>query len=101
MRFAARFRSGFESICLEGWRMKIEVLGPGCQRCEELYANVQAAVSNLGASESVEVKKVKDPQYFMKMGVFITPALVIDGRVLSVGKLLGVEEIARLLRENM
>jgi small redox-active disulfide protein 2 len=81
--------------------MKIEVLGPGCQRCEELYANTQAAVSSLGASGSIEVKKVKDPGYFMKMGVFITPALVIDGRVLSVGKLLGVKEIMEVIKENM
>jgi len=81
--------------------MKIEVLGPGCQRCEELYANTQAAVSSLGASGGIEVKKVKDPEYFMKMGVFITPALVIDGKVLSVGKLLGVKEIMEVIRENM
>ena len=81
--------------------MKIEVLGPGCQRCEELYANTQEAVSNLGASDSIQVIKVKDPQYFMKMGVFITPALVIDGRVLSVGKLLGVKEIEGVIRECM
>jgi small redox-active disulfide protein 2 len=81
--------------------MKIEVLGPGCQRCEELYANTQAAVSSLGASGSIEVKKVKDPQHFMKMGVFVTPALVIDGRVLSVGKLLGVKEIMEVIKENM
>jgi small redox-active disulfide protein 2 len=81
--------------------MKIEVLGPGCQRCEELYANTQAAVSSLGASGGIEVTKVKDPEYFMKMGVFITPALVIDGKVLSVGKLLGVKEIMEVIRENM
>lgn len=81
--------------------MKIEVLGPGCQRCEELYTNTQAAVSSLGASGSIEVQKVKDPEYFMKLGVFITPALVIDGRVLSVGKLLGVKEIMEVIKENM
>lgn len=81
--------------------MIIEVLGPGCQRCEQLYANTQEAVSNLGASESIEVKKVKDFEYFMKKGVFVTPALVIDGRVLSVGKLLGVKEIEEVIKENM
>ena len=81
--------------------MKIEVLGPGCRRCEELYANTQAAVSSLGASGGIEVTKVKDPEYFMKMGVFITPALVVDGRVLSVGKLLGVKEILEVIKENM
>jgi small redox-active disulfide protein 2 len=81
--------------------MKIEVLGPGCQKCDDLYTNTQTAVSGLGASESIEVIKVKDPQYFMKMGVFITPALVLDGRVVSVGKLLGVEEIEKVIRENL
>jgi small redox-active disulfide protein 2 len=81
--------------------MKIEVLGPGCQRCEELYANTQAAVSSLGASGGIEVIKVKDPALFMKMGVFVTPALVIDGRVVSVGKLLGVKEIMEVIKESM
>ena len=81
--------------------MKIEILGPGCQKCEELYVNTLAAVSSLGASGGIEVEKVKDLQYFIKMGVFVTPALVIDGRVLSVGKLLGVEEIAKVIRENL
>ena len=82
--------------------MKIEVLGPGCRRCEQLFENTQAAVSSLGAaSEMIEIQKVKDPAYFMRLGVFVTPALVIDGRVLSVGKLLEVEEIQKVIKENM
>jgi len=81
--------------------MKIEVLGAGCHKCEELYANTQAAVSSLGASGSIEVEKIKDPKHFMKMGVFVTPALVIDGRVLSVGKLLSVKEIEVIIEENV
>jgi len=64
--------------------MKIEVLGSGCQRCDQLYSNALSALSSFGASSGIEVKKMKEMDYFMKMGVFVTPALVVDGRVISV-----------------
>ena len=51
--------------------MKVEVLGPGCKRCEQLYANTTAAVSALDLSNTIEVIKVKDIKYFAKMGVFM------------------------------
>jgi hypothetical protein len=60
--------------------MRIEILGTGCRRCEELYENAQAA-STLG--KSIEVKKVADPGYFVKTGVFMTPGLIIDGKLLT------------------
>jgi len=47
------------------------------------------------------VKKVKDINYFAKMGVFMTPGLVIEGKVVSVGKVLTVEEIKEKIKECM
>jgi small redox-active disulfide protein 2 len=81
--------------------MKVEVLGPGCKRCDQLYENTLSAVSDLEASTDIEVTKVKDVDYFTKMGVFMTPGLVIDGRVESVGKVLSVEQVKEKIRENM
>ena len=81
--------------------MKVEILGPGCKRCDQLYENTVSAVSDLGSSEDVEVTKIKDVDYFTKMGVFMTPGLVIDGKVESVGKVLSVEQIKEKIREKM
>jgi small redox-active disulfide protein 2 len=81
--------------------MKIEILGTGCRRCEELYENVLGAASQLGPAAGIEVTKVADVNYFVQKGVFVTPGLVIDGRVVSTGKLLSVEEIVRHIKENM
>lgn len=81
--------------------MKVEVLGPGCKRCEDLYENTVSAVSDFDPREKIEVKKVKDPNYFAKMGVFMTPGLVIDGKVASVGKVLSAEEVKEKIKENL
>jgi small redox-active disulfide protein 2 len=81
--------------------MKVEVLGPGCKRCEALYDNAVAAVSDIDSSVNIEVEKVKDVNYIAKMGVFMTPGLVVDGKVASVGKVLSAEEIREKIEENM
>jgi small redox-active disulfide protein 2 len=81
--------------------MDIEVLGPGCRRCEQLYENTVSAVSQLEPSANVTIKKVSDMNYFVKMGVFVTPGLIIDGKVVSTGKLLTPEEILDLIKENI
>jgi small redox-active disulfide protein 2 len=79
--------------------MKIEILGPGCKRCEQLYENAESAVTELASPESIEVVKVRDIAYFTKMGVFMTPGMVMDGETVSVGKVLSVEEIKEKIRE--
>jgi small redox-active disulfide protein 2 len=75
--------------------MKIQVLGTGCSKCKALTANAEAAVKALGIEATVEkVEKIAD---IMKFSVMMTPALVLDGQVKSPGKVLGVEDIKKLL----
>ena len=81
--------------------MKVEVLGPGCKNCDQLYENLKAAVSSLDGETAIEVEKIGDVQYFTKMGVFMTPGLVIDGEVISVGKVLSAEEIKQKIEEKL
>jgi small redox-active disulfide protein 2 len=64
--------------------MKIQVMGPGCAKCEEAAKNVKAAVAEAGIE--AEVVKISDFQEIAKMGVFSTPAVAIDGEVKVVGK---------------
>lgn len=76
--------------------MKIEILGTGCQKCNELADNAKKAVANLGIE--AEIVKVTDIKQIVNYGVMSTPALVVDGTVKSAGKLLSADEIAKLLQ---
>ena len=81
--------------------MKIEILGSGCVRCDQLYKNATDAAKKFADGVSLDVEKNNDITYFAKMGVFTTPGLIIDGKVISVGKVLPVEEIRKKIEEKM
>lgn len=76
--------------------MKIEVLGMGCPKCHTLEANVKEALKKLNME--AEVVKVTELPKIMSYGVMTTPALVIDGKVKSTGKLLTADEISQMLK---
>ncbi|KFL33129.1 MULTISPECIES: thioredoxin family protein [unclassified Sulfurospirillum] len=75
--------------------MKIEILGTGCSKCQALTLHVKEAVAKKGMFAQVE--KVEDIMKIMAYGITSTPALVIDGTVVSSGKLLSVDEIVVFL----
>ena len=78
--------------------MKLEILG-SCPTCESLlYDRLLQALESAGLSEEVQVERVKDPNYFIELGVFVTPALVLDGEVISAGKMLMPADILKLLQ---
>jgi len=75
--------------------MIIKVLGSGCSKCKKLEENVRKAIAEKGIDAVVE--KVTDLKDIMAYGVMMTPALVIDEKVVSAGKLLSVSDITKLL----
>ena len=78
--------------------MRLEILG-SCPTCESLlYERLLQALETAGLKEKVQVERVKDPNYFIELGVFMTPALVLDGEVISVGKLLMPADILKILK---
>ena len=74
---------------------KIQILGTGCPKCKLLYANTEAALKSAGIEAQIE--KVEKIVEIMKFGVMSTPALVVDGAVKSVGKVLSPDEIQKQL----
>lgn len=75
--------------------MKIEVLGTGCQKCHALESATRAAADRLGVS--YDLTHVTDITEFMKRGVMMTPALVIDGNVIISGKVPSEAQLTAML----
>jgi len=74
---------------------KIEILGTGCKKCNELAEFAKRAADYLQIE--YELEKVTDIQKIMEYGVMAMPALVVDGEVKSSGKVLTSKEIEKFL----
>lgn len=73
----------------------IQILGPGCPRCEQLKKNAQEAAKLAGVEAMVE--KITDINQITAFGVIMTPALVVDGEVKAAGRVLAPQEIQKWL----
>ncbi len=71
--------------------MKIEILGTGCPKCIALEEVTKQAIAKSG--KLVQLEKVDDVMKIMEYQVVSTPGLVIDGKVVSTGKLLSIDEV--------
>ncbi|WP_404318990.1 thioredoxin family protein [Malaciobacter canalis] len=78
--------------------MKLQILGTGCPKCKALEDTVKKAVSKVGGFH--EVEKVEDVVEIMSFNVMSTPALVINGKVKSNGKLLNEQEVISLMNSS-
>ena len=74
---------------------KIQILGTGCPKCKKLMENAEKATLELGGD--YEIIKVTDINEIMKFGVMMTPALVVENEVHSVGKVLSTDEIKKII----
>ena len=75
----------------------VKVLGSGCARCSALEAAVRAALAELGVDAAIE--HVTDFMQIGAYGVMTTPALVVDGKVVSYGKVLKKDEAKALIQK--
>lgn len=71
--------------------MEIKVLGPGCPKCKQTEKVVREVLAETGVNASVE--KVTDIKTIAEFGVFGTPAVVVDGKVKSMGKIPTKEQV--------
>ncbi|OPJ55820.1 thioredoxin family protein [Alkalithermobacter paradoxus] len=78
--------------------MVIKILGSGCKSCTTLKENAEAALKELGLQ--AQIIKVEDFADIMAYGVMSTPALVVDEKVVSYGKVLKPKEIVKILEKK-
>lgn len=71
--------------------MEIKILGTGCSKCKKLLAEAEEAIRQSG--QPATLTKVEDIDGILAYGVMMTPALVIDDEVVSVGKIMHAPEI--------
>lgn len=76
--------------------MKIQILGTGCPKCNQLYQNAKDAVEAAGIE--AELEKVSNLTDIMAFGVMVTPALAIDGQVKTSGKVPSAEDIKKMIQ---
>ena len=75
----------------------IKVLGSGCKNCHALWEASKAAVQNMGLN--VDVEYVTDMETIMGYGVMSMPALVVNEKVVSMGKVLKTADVEKLLHK--
>lgn len=75
----------------------VKVLGSGCAKCNQLEAATKVALEQLGMDTTID--HVTDFSQIARYGVMSTPALVIDGKVVSYGKVLKSDEIVKILQK--
>lgn len=75
----------------------VKILGGGCDKCNQLEAATIQALSELDMDPTIE--HVKDFEKIAAYGVMTTPALVIDGKVVSYGKVLKKDDVIEILKK--
>jgi len=78
--------------------MKIQILGTGCAKCQALTRNADEAAKSLGLEYTIE--KITDVNDILSYDVMMTPALAIDGKVQTTGRVPSVPAIAKILSER-
>ncbi|MCG2760429.1 MAG: thioredoxin family protein [Candidatus Delongbacteria bacterium] len=78
--------------------MEIKILGTGCPKCLNLEKAARTAAESFDSE--ITVSKVSEVNDIMDYGVMITPALVINEKVVSSGKVLSIEQIKKFIEDN-
>lgn len=90
-----------EPCCSEklGAVTSVKVLGAGCASCHKQYENAKEAVKDLGLT--VEVEYITDLEKVMEYGVMSMPAIVVNEKVVSHGKVINVSDVKKLLNNSI
>ena len=78
--------------------MKIQILGTGCTKCNQLMSLTQKAVQEMGVD--AEIIKVSDINEIIAFGIMTIPALVIDGKVILRGNVPSLSELKEIIKKG-
>lgn len=78
--------------------MEIKVLGPGCARCDAVKKLIAEVAEELGVN--VDIQPVTDLMEITRYDVMSTPGVVIDGEVVSSGKVPSRDEVRTWVQER-
>lgn len=78
--------------------MKIITLGNCCKKSRQNHENALIAARKCNVEDPINISDMNE---IMRYGVMMTPALVIDGTVVSTGRMLSVEQIEKLIKDRM
>lgn len=76
--------------------IELEILGSGCKKCQQLENNARQAVSQMGID--AEIHHITDHVEIVKRGVMSTPALAVNGKVVSKGQVISPQQIQQLIQ---
>ena len=79
--------------------MKIQIAGPGCPKCQATEAVVRKVCA--GMQIEAEIEHLTNPGEFAKLGVMLTPAVVIDGKIIESGHVPSEERMRQLIAEHI
>ena len=77
--------------------MNLKVIGTGCDKCDQLYANTKEAVAKLGIE--AEIEKIEDLMEIVKLGVMTSPSLMKDGKLIVRGQVVSTDKLVKLLQK--
>ena len=77
--------------------MEIKIIGAGCDKCNRLYETAVEAVRLTGTD--AEVSKVPEMSEMIALGVMITPAMVINGQIITTGHVPSLDEMKQLIAD--
>lgn len=86
-----------EQAKMDKQKLGVKILGGGCAKCNQLEEATVKALDELGMDDTID--HVRDYEKIAAYGVMTTPALVVDGKVVSYGKVLKKEEVIELLKK--
>lgn len=78
--------------------MEIKILGTGCPKCKTLYEITNKVIKETGIEANVT--KVEDIVEIMKYNIMVTPAMIINDKVVAKGRIPSAEEIKKFLTDN-
>jgi len=80
-------------------KLNIKILGSGCKNCITLAENTKSALDQMGIDASID--KVTDMTEIAGYGIMSTPGLVVNGKVVSFGKVLKPDDIVKIIEKTM